>query len=297
MGSEVLNELPQHRDARPPPAGGPLLHNLPQFIAQRTGLTDADMRRIAAVQRQLGLGFIEAALRLQLISQTDLDVAMGAETRQATQVEPHAKPSSELLGAHDPFEPYCEGIRSLRTELALRAEGEACNVIVVVSPDHGEGRSRLAAELAIAFAQLGQDTLLVDADLRHSRQHELFGADNDDGLAQALAEGRSPRLQGVAGLPSLSVLTAGSRPQNPLELLSDSAFESAMSGWCRRHQHVLIDTSPARICADAVAVAAQAGRVLMVARRHLTGFEATRELVRKLQSARAQIVGSVIQSF
>lgn len=287
--------LPGNGKAATP--GEPLLHNLPQVIAQRTGLSESDMRRISAVQKQLGLGFIEAALRLNLISQADLDVAMGADARQAQVSAPHAKPSSELLSAHDPYEPYCEAIRSLRTELALRAEGEACNVIAVVSPDRGEGRSRLAAELAIAFAQLGQDTLLVDADLRQSRQHELFGADNDAGLAQALTDGRTPRVQGVSGLPSLSLLPAGSRPPNPLELLSDSAFENVMSGWRRRHQHVLIDTPSIRSCADAIAIAAQARRVLLVSRRHVSSYEASRELVRKLQSTRAQIVGSVIQSF
>ncbi|MGQ0620234.1 MAG: CpsD/CapB family tyrosine-protein kinase [Panacagrimonas sp.] len=286
--------LSSQQDAPPLP---PTLTTLPQIIARQTGLSGSDLQRIGSVQQQLGLGFIEAAMRLKLIDQTDLDMAISGQSRPATIVEPHAKPSTELLSAHDPFEPYSEGIRALRTELAWRAKGEVSNVVAVMSPARGEGRSRLVAELAVAFAQLGQDTLLVDADLRSSRQHELFGADNDQGLAQALAEGRPPRLQAVAGLPSLMVLTAGPRPKNPLELLSDASFEELVNNWRRRHQHVLIDTPPVTRFADAIAVANQARRVLLVTRRHQTGFVTSRELIRKLQSSRARIVGSVINAF
>lgn len=276
---------------------GSMLIQLPQIIARRAGLSGQDLQRIAAVQNQLGLGFIEAAMRLKLIDQSDLDVAMGTEPRPGSGLVPYAKPVAELLGVHDPFEPYCEGIRTLRTELALRVAPKESNVFAVLSPTRGEGRSRLAAELAIAFAQLGQDTLLVDADLRSPRQHELFGANNDQGLAQALVDGRAPRLQAVAGLPSLMLVTAGPRPQNPLELLADTNFEEFISGWRRRHQHVVIDTPPVTQCADAIAIATEARRVLLITRRHQTGFVQGRELIRKLQSTGAQIVGSVINAF
>lgn len=293
--SSAMNGDPSPLPSKPPPL--PMLSNLPQILARQTGLSSGDLMRIAAVQDQLGLGFIEAAMRLKLIHQADLDMAMGGDPHPVSAPQPHAKPSTELLSVHDPFEPYSESIRALRTELALRADGEPSNLIAVLSPARGEGRSRLVAELAVAFAQLGQDTLLVDADLRSPRQHELFGADNDQGLAQALAEGRAPRAQPVLGLPSLSVLTAGPRPQNPLELLSDASFEQFMNGWRHRHQHVLIDTPPTTQYADAIAIAARAQRVLLVVRRHVTGFGTGRELIRRLQSTRAKVVGSVISAF
>src|SRR5204863_1035561 len=125
-----------------------------------------------------------------------------------------------LVPAHALYHERSEQIRLLRTELLLRHEGAGANLIAVVSANPGEGRSQLAAELAISCSQLGQPTLLVDADLRRPRQYALFDADNRRGLACALAHGVKPLLQAVEGLPSLALLTSGPSPPNPLELLS-----------------------------------------------------------------------------
>ena len=124
-----------------------------------------------------------------------------------------AVPSPGLLSAHLPYHERSEQIRLLRTELMLRHDmADSANVVAVVSAHPCEGRSQLAAELAISFSQLGQPTLLVDADLRAPNQHALFGADNDTGLADALARESTPMLQPVAGLRALSLLTAGPTP-------------------------------------------------------------------------------------
>ena len=97
--------------------------------------------------------------------------------------------------AHDPYDPRCEKIRALRTELLLRRElTDRADIVALLSPCPGEGRSLLAAELAIAFAQTGRPTLLVDADLRRPQQHLLFGTDNRQGLSQAIEHGVKPQL-------------------------------------------------------------------------------------------------------
>ena len=80
---------------------------------------------------------------------------------------------------------------------AQKASAGSAHSLALVSPGHGEGRSLLAAELAIAFSQLRRRTLLIDADLRHPRQHALFGAENVWGLAQVLALGGPPRMLSV----------------------------------------------------------------------------------------------------
>ena len=112
------------------------------------------------------------------------------------------EPDDRLIMAHDPCDPRCERIRALRTELLLRSEGtDRADIIALVSPCAGEGRSLLAADLAIAFAQTGRPTLLVDADLRRPRQQMLFGTDNRHGLAQAIESGEPPHLRSVFGMP------------------------------------------------------------------------------------------------
>lgn len=270
---------------------------LSMLLARRSGLNDSDLKRVSVVQDQLGLGFIEAAMRLGLITQSDLDAVLAGEQAEIPEIRAVARPSQQLSSAHDPFDPYSESIRALRTELMLRAPANAANVIAVMSPAAGEGRSRLAAELAISFAQLAQSTLLVDCDLRRSSQHELFGADNDEGLAQALQDGRAPKVQGVIGLPALSLLTAGPRPSTPLELLSDPMFGELLVGWRRRHRHVILDTSTVSEYSDGLAVATHAARVLLVVRQNHTPMGEAKDLIKRLASARATVVGAVMNRF
>ncbi|TDU32298.1 capsular exopolysaccharide synthesis family protein [Panacagrimonas perspica] len=236
-------------------------------------------------------------MRLGLVTQSDLDEVLAGERAEAEHPKAVARPSSHLISAHDPFDPFSENVRALRTELLMRAPADDANVIVIVSPGRGEGRSRLASELAISFAQLGQATLLVDADLRRSTLHDLFSADHDEGLSQALMEGRAPKVQGVLGLASLSLLTAGRRPSTPLELLSDPTFGEMLSGWKRRYRHLILDTPAVSLYSDALAVATHAQRVLIVSRLNHTMIAQARDMIRRLESTRATIIGSVLNRF
>jgi receptor protein-tyrosine kinase len=201
--------------------------------------------------------------------------------------------------AHEPFHPRSEQVRLLRTELLLRHSvwGEA-NAVALVSARPGEGRSHLAAELALAFAQLDRPTLLVDADFRRPRQHVLFGADLEKGLAPALAVGgASPQMHGVEGFPHLSVVTAGISPPNPLELLTDRRFEALMDEWRRRFDFIVVDTPPITDFADGLAVATIVGRVLTVNRARHTRYDKAREMLRRLAASNAIVLGGVLNHF
>lgn len=211
---------------------------------------------------------------------------------------PLATPAEQLVIAHNPFHPHVERLRMLRTELMLRHDAaEGANVIAVVSPCAGEGRSQVSAELAIAFAQLGQATLLVDADLRRPQQHALFQAGAGGGLSRAIGERDWPALQGVAGVPALQLLTAGTPPEDPLERLSSRHFEALTQDWSRHFEYVVIDTPPASCYGDALAVATIVGRVLTLSRARHTPYRETREMLRRLTATRAQVLGAVLNHF
>jgi protein-tyrosine kinase len=210
---------------------------------------------------------------------------------------PQLTPCSQLIVAHDPSHPHSEAIRSLSSDLLMRTRNQGGGILALLSPCAGEGRSQLAAELAIAFAQLGRRTLLVDADLRRPRQHVLFGADNDTGLAQALADGGSVRLHGIAELPQMKLLTSGSLPPNPLELLSGIRFEHLTFEWRRSFEFVILDTPPAAESSDAIAVASAVGNVLVLSRADVTPFSALKEMSRKLETSHARTLGAVISKF
>jgi len=204
-----------------------------------------------------------------------------------------------LLLAHDPDHPHCERLRALRTELSLVLGngGREASVVAVLSPGPKEGRSQLAAELAIAFAQLGRRTLMVEADLRRPRQHELFGAGDASGMAQCLAFGRQPQFLRVENLPQLSLLTAGQLPSNPLELLSDGRFERLISDWRRIFDVLVIDTPAVTQFADGLAIASLAEQVLLLSRANVTTHKDMKDTLRRLTSTNARILGAVINHF
>ena len=213
-------------------------------------------------------------------------------------IEHLVEPDERLIMAHDPCDPRCEKIRALRTELLLRREAmDRANVVALLSPCAGEGRSLLAAELAIAFAQTGHPTLLVDADLRRPQQHVLFGAHNRQGLSQAIEYGATPQLHSVRGLARMSVLTAGVVPNDPLELLSSRRFASMMEDWRDNFEFVVIDTAPVAHFSDGLAVASLAGRVLALSRAQHTPYKDMRDMLRRLATTRSQILGAVISHF
>jgi protein-tyrosine kinase len=281
-------------------------------------LSNEAVESINELMQKLKIRFADAALHTGVVTQDELDKALDWIQQRAVQqgrgiieevlrrrVQREVvlwqgnplKPSELLLLAHDPGHPRSESIRSLRTELLLRTRNQGTGVLVLLSPCAGEGRSQLSAELAIAFAQLGRRTLLVDADLRRPRQHVLFGAENDRGLAEALVDNGAIKLHGIEGLPQMALLTSGVLPPNPLELLAGIRFERLIAEWRRSFEFVVFDTPPATESSDAITVAAAAGQVLILSRANVTPFNALKEMSRKLETTHARTLGAVIGSF
>jgi receptor protein-tyrosine kinase len=301
-------------------APNPLEELLKHALIERCGLGARDVDSITAAQNTLKLGFTEAAIHLGFVTKREVD-----ETTDAiSQIDPaqtpgiienalrrHAgtrivsvnntefvKPSAKLVIAHEQDNERSEQIRTLRTELLLLSNpGGSTNIFAVLSPGEGEGRSQLCAELAIAFAQIGRRTLLIDGDLRRPSQHHLFGATNDRGLTQALANGSKPKTLGVEGLPQLSLLTAGPPAPNPLELLSGGRVERLLANWRNDQEFILIDTPPIAQYADGLSLAAMAGSVLVASRSNVTRHADMKDMLRRLRSTHSQVLGAVINNF
>jgi receptor protein-tyrosine kinase len=234
-----------------------------------------------------------AALRLEPGGGADPSRSPAADAHDPDALP--ARPCDRLLRNQAPAHPHGEQIRALRTELLLRREAmDRASMVALLSPCAGEGRSMLAAELAIGFAQTGHPTLLVDADLHRPQQHLLFCTDNRQGLAQALELGTDPALQTVQGLPRLSLLSAGTVARDPLELLSSRRFASMMLEWRQDFEFVVLDTAPVGLYSDGLAVASLTGRVLALSRAQHTPYKAMQDMLRRLSATRARILGAVI---
>lgn len=283
-------------------------------------LSSEAIARINALVKDLRIEFAEAAVKSGAVTKQQLDEAMEwinqralSESRGLVEEvlrrsrpnrnvllweRDQLEPSQSIVLIHDPDHRHSETVRSLRTELLLRCRSRRRGTsIALLSPGAHEGRSYLAAELALSFAQLGRRTLLVDADLRRPSQHRLFGSSNETGLVQALGHGGPHYFHGIQSLPDMALMTSGESPPNPLELLSGGSFERTLREWRHNFEFVILDTPPTTHFSDSMVVAAAAGNVLVLGRSEMTRFDQVNEVCRNLSSTNARVLGAVINKF
>lgn len=213
---------------------------------------------------------------------------------------PDFRAGSELTFANPVQGTRSEQIRKLRTEMLLR-HGQSNPVtmaIAVVSSVAGEGRSVLAAELALSFAQLRRSTLLIDGDLRNPRLHQLFQASAGAGVFQGVVNGGKPALHGVEGYPALAVMTAGEPMEiNPTELLSSGRFKQMIETFRNLFEFIIVDTPPMLGHSDGQLIASVLGKVLTVHRASVSSYHDSRIMLRNLATSKAEVLGAVLNHF
>lgn len=263
-------------------------------------LTAEDAARIVERQRKDQVQFGEAALALKVLSKDDIDFALSKQFDYAYLSDQDQTVSPELVAAYKPFSRVGENLRAVRSQLMLRwfNTDPARKVMAIVSPGNGEGRSFVAANLAIVFAQQGERTLLIDADMRSKperSQNSLFKLGKSAGLSAILANRAGLEVaQLIPGLPGLAVLPAGATPPNPQELLGRPAFGDLLRIASQQFDVIIIDTPAGTEFADAEITAARAGAALLVARKNASLVPHASQLARRLQDSGVALVGSVL---
>src|SRR5438477_7214311 len=211
-------------------------------------LTPSDAEQVLKRQRELGWRFGEAAIELNLITDTDLREALAKQYEFPYLVAGPDGVSKELVAAWDPFHPVVEELRAVRTQLLIRWFNPAAGrrTLAICSPGAREGRSFIAANLAVVFSQLGSRTLVVDADFRAPRQQAIFNVPDRFGLSSVLS-GRADLTAAVpvTGMVGLAVLPAGPLPPNPLELLSRPGFGAFLAKAQSEYDVIILDTPAA----------------------------------------------------
>jgi chain length determinant protein tyrosine kinase EpsG len=267
-----------------------------QALVEVGRLSPDDSRLIQEYQSRTGTTFAAAGISLGLLDSGDLRAVHAAEFGQVL-LGPESGIADEVVAARDPDAPSVEHLRSLCSQLALRwfENHERQAALAIVSPGSGEGRSWIAANLAVLFAQTGKRTLLIDADLRRPRQHTLFGISTRSGLSSILA-GRADldSLTEIRGVPGLTVLPAGVVPPNPQELLARPLFQRLINALRSRYEVVLIDTPAASFGGDAETIAARAGGALVVACRDLSAVANLTALRENLEHFGVTVTGAVM---
>lgn len=300
-------KLPTMNATRAVPGDTASLHIVPRadmrigtILVAHKAMESEDIDRVIKMQDAKGLRFGEAAVRLGLITVNDLRRALAQQYDLPHLLPENERSDGELVVASDPFNRCAEQVRAVRTQLMIRwsSERPGCRTLAIVSPERQDGRSYAAANLAVAFAQMGSRTLLVDADLRRPRQHRIFSVPDSVGLSTVLSQraGREAVVP-IREFGQLALLPAGAPPPNPAELLSGEAFHNLVSELKEDYDVILFDTPSASTCSDAQTVAFRAGSAMMLARKDHTRMADATRLVRQLDHAGAQLLGTVCNAF
>jgi len=273
-------------------------HSIGALLLELGKISAADVERVVKLQQEKGMRFGDAALKLGLITESDINQVLSTQFNYPYLQTGQGKFISELVAAYAPFTPQVEALRSLRSQVMKLWFSEGNKALAIVSVNPGEGGSYLAANLAILCSQLGQRTLLVDANLRQPRQHKLFNLVEKRGLSDILV-GRDDinLISDVKLFPNLSVLGAGTLPPNPQELLNRHTFVDFMNQAMAKFDLILVDTSPATMSADAQAIVARCGGALIVSRLNHTRLSDVAETQSQVMVTGARIVGAVINDF
>lgn len=205
--------------------------------------------------------------------------------------------SGKLYVRDEPRSPEAEAFRSIRTNLQFAGVDKRPKILVVTSALPREGKSVVSANLALAFAQAGSRTILIDADLRRPSQHRIFGVSAAVGLTSLLTESASiSQISRLEVAPQLIVVPSGPLPPNPSELLSSARMGALLTTLQRLTDDVtiIIDTSPVLAAADAVGLATKADGAIVVVDSARTHTIATIRTVEALKRVRANVLGAVL---
>jgi capsular exopolysaccharide synthesis family protein len=253
-------------------------------LAYAADASDKSFRTLDEIRRRLGLPLVG---HIPFFSHDDLAAEEGAE----------AGVSPMLCTYHQSSSLEAEAYRRVRTSLYFSTQGERHKVIQITSPNMGDGKSTLAANLAISIAQSGKKVILVDADCRRPSVHRLFGLPAGTGLGPVLlGEAELAAAVHESGVPRLDVLPCGPRPENPSELLTSPRFEELLADLRARYDFVVVDTPPLLAVSDPCVVAPRVDGVLLTIRVSKNGRPAAERAKETLATLGANVFGVVVNA-
>ena len=205
----------------------------------------------------------------------------------------------ELVLNNEPKSIISETIRTLRTNLQFTAVDKELKTILVTSSMPGEGKSFIAANLAIAFAQSGKKTLLVDSDIRKGRQHYIFGTHNHKGLSNLLLENVDTKYKEYihkTTIENLSVMFRGITPPNPSELLGSKKNKELMKVLEDSFDIIIYDSAPINNggLTDSLIMSTLVDGVLVVCKYKTTPITLLNSTKKSLENVNANILGVVL---
>lgn len=244
-----------------------------------------------------GIALLVEHLNDRVKNEDDITAATGLPTLAAVGRIKGATAAERLVVAQQSFTPAAEAYRMLRTQLAFKAVDQPLGAIAVASSAPLEGKSTVAANLALALALAGQRVILVDTDLRRPTLHSFFQQSNQRGVTTVLLQrgGDTTKDHLVpTGIDNLRLMPAGPLPPNPAELLGSQRMRDLLAELRQQADVVVFDSSPLLLVADALLIARQCDATLLVARAGMTRPQTLKRAYERMQQAGIAVAGVVL---
>lgn len=194
---------------------------------------------------------------------------------------------------HVPFA-VVEAYKTIRTNLTFLLSSSETKVFGITSPEAGEGKSTTAINMAIAFSQLGDKVLLIDADMRRGSTHKKLKIENNSGLSGVLA-GFNKYEEVINHISdTFDIITAGQVPPNPSELLGSARFKELVEEVGKKYSYVIIDTPPVDVVTDALVIAPQTAGLVLVVKDQVTPTDAISRTIEAAKFADINILGAIM---
>lgn len=204
----------------------------------------------------------------------------------------------DLFAVNKPRSHFAEAFRSARTALAFSMVDKPLRSVVVTSAMPAEGKTLTAVNLAVAHAQAGKRTLLIDADLRKPRVHAVFNGRSDVGLSNLLASGKLESETAIvqAGIANLFYMSSGPVPPNPVELLDSGRFGRRLEEWLKQYEMLVFDAPPMLNLADALVIGKHMDGAVLVVRTFVTNKYAAQQVARQIAASKIKLLGVLLNN-
>ncbi len=217
--------------------------------------------------------------------------------RRRGRARPAGKLTPELVVHEAPMSNVAEAARAVRTNLMFMSADDPIRALLVTSASPSEGKTTVACCMAIAIADAGHRTLLVDCDLRRPRIHRVFGKTGDEGLTTVLLDASAlDRVIQSTEIPNLSILAAGPLAPNPADLMHSERFRALIAELRNRYDRVIFDSSPVSPVTDATILSAYVDATMLVVRAFVTKKDLARRTLRSIADVGSNIAGVVLNA-
>jgi len=196
----------------------------------------------------------------------------------------------------NPNSAFAERYKAIRTSIMLSSVDHTPKSLLVTSPSPNDGKTMTAVNLSLAMVQFKHKVLLIDADLRNSQIHHLFGLDNNEGLSTYAAGVVTEDIIKEGPLPNLHIITSGPKPPNPSETISSKRILELIEQMSQKYDMLIFDSAPVIHVTDTLVLSKIVDGTVLVTRAGQTNYDMARNCIKSLKDINARLLGVIFNA-